>query len=62
MPVILPISHEHRWLADTHGVYFNQPLAPYPADEVRCYPVSGKVNKAPFNEPDAILPLEPVIH
>ena len=31
------------------------------ADEMHSYPVTPKVNKASFNEPDAILPVEPVI-
>jgi putative SOS response-associated peptidase YedK len=61
MPVILPIGYEHRWLKETgHGVQLMFPLT-YPADEMRSYPVSMKVNKPSFNEPDAILPLERVI-
>ena len=40
MPVILPISYEHRWLTETGaGTHLNLPLT-YPADEMRCYPVS----------------------
>jgi putative SOS response-associated peptidase YedK len=61
MPVILPIYAEHRWLTQTgHGVQWTFPLT-FPADEMRCYPASMKVNKASFNEPEAIAPLEPVI-
>jgi putative SOS response-associated peptidase YedK len=61
MPVILPIYYEHRWLTQTgYGAHLNSPLT-YPADEMRSYPVTTKVNKASFNEPDAILPLERVI-
>jgi putative SOS response-associated peptidase YedK len=61
MPVILPIGNEHRWLTQTrHGVHLNWPT--FPADEMRSYPVSPKMNKASFNEPEAIMPLEPVIH
>ena len=61
MPVILPISAEHRWLTQTgHGVQWTFPFS-YPADAMRSYRVSRKVNKASFNEPDAIAPLEPLI-
>ena len=61
MPVILPIGYEHRWLKETgHGVHLNLPVT-YPADLMHYYRVSTKVNKANFNEPTAILPLEPII-
>jgi putative SOS response-associated peptidase YedK len=61
MPVILPIEYEHRWLAETgSGTHLNLPLT-YPADEMRSYPVTPRMNKTSFNEPDAILPLERVI-
>ena len=52
--VILPISAEHRWLTQTgHGVQLTFPLT-YPADEMHSYPVTPKVNKASFNESEAI--------
>lgn len=61
MPVILPIGYEHRWLKETgYGWQLSFPLT-YPADEMRSYPVTTKVNSSSFNEPDAILPLERVI-
>lgn len=61
MPVILPVSYEHRWLTETgFGTHLNLPRV-YPADEMRCYPVMPKMNKASFNEPEAIAPLERVI-
>jgi putative SOS response-associated peptidase YedK len=61
MPVILPIGAEHQWLK--HAGYGVQHVFPftYPADEMRSYPVTPKINKASFNEPEAILPLEHVI-
>jgi putative SOS response-associated peptidase YedK len=61
MPVILPIHYEHRWVTQTgFGTHLDMPLT-YPADLMHCYPVSPNVNKTTFNEPDAIVPLEPVI-
>jgi putative SOS response-associated peptidase YedK len=42
MPVILPISYEHRWLTQTgHGMFGNLPQG-FPADEMRCFPVTPK--------------------
>jgi putative SOS response-associated peptidase YedK len=61
MPVILPKRYEHAWVTQAdYGMHLNLPLT-YPADQMECYPVSQKVNNASFNEPEAILPLEPVI-
>jgi putative SOS response-associated peptidase YedK len=61
MPVILPIGAEHQWLTQAgYGVRHLFPFT-YPADEMRSYPVTPKMNKASFNEPDAILPLERII-
>jgi putative SOS response-associated peptidase YedK len=61
MPIILPIGYEQRWLTETgSGAHLNLPLA-YPADEMRCYPVTLKMNKASFDEPEAIAPIERVI-
>jgi hypothetical protein len=34
---------------------------PFPSELMTAYPVSPKINKASFNQPEAILPLEPVI-
>lgn len=61
MPVILPKSYEHAWVTQAdYGMHLNLPLT-YPADAMECYAVTPKMNKANFNEPSAIVPLEPVI-
>lgn len=61
MPVILPIHYEYRWLTEVgYGAHLNLPLA-YPADEMRSYRVTAKVNKVSFNDPEAVMPLEPAI-
>jgi putative SOS response-associated peptidase YedK len=60
MPVILPLGKEKSWLAASpSGMLI---LPPYPSDLMLAYPVTPKMNKASFNEPAAIAPLEPVIH
>jgi hypothetical protein len=42
------------------GAHLNLPPT-YPADEMRSYPVTPRMNKASLNEPEAIAPLEPEI-
>ena len=34
---------------------------PFPLELMTAYPVTPKMNKTSFNQPDAILPLEPAI-
>ena len=34
---------------------------PFPSELMTAYPVSPKMNKASFNQPAAILPLEPTL-
>lgn len=60
MPIILPRTYEQRWLLETGYGHMNPPLT-YPPELMLGYPVSTKVNKASFNEPAAIAPLEPEI-
>jgi putative SOS response-associated peptidase YedK len=57
MPVILPLGREKEWLP-TGGVPFSNP---FPAELMTAYPVTPKMNKASFNEPEAVAPLEPVV-
>lgn len=59
MPVILPLGHEKEWLPPTPTGMFIFPR--FPAELMTTYPVSPEVNKASFNEPAALLPLEPTI-
>jgi putative SOS response-associated peptidase YedK len=59
MPVILPLGHEKKWLPpNPTGAYFF-PL--FPAELLTSYPVTPKMNRASFNEPAAIAPLEPAL-
>lgn len=59
MPVILPLNHEKQWLPEmpTGMIFFPA----FPADLMTAYPVTSKMNKASFNEPEAIIPLEPIV-
>jgi putative SOS response-associated peptidase YedK len=57
MPVILPLGKEKMWLEPRGGTL----LRPFPAQLMTCYPVTAKMNRVSFNEPEAVTPIEPVI-
>jgi putative SOS response-associated peptidase YedK len=59
MPVILPLGREKTWLPPNPSGMFIFP--PFPSELMTTYPVSPKMNKASFNQPEAIAPLENVI-
>ena len=59
MPVILPLGREKNWLPPNPSGMFIFPE--FPSDLMTAYPVSPKMNKASFNVPEAIAPLEPTI-
>jgi putative SOS response-associated peptidase YedK len=59
MPVILPLGREKNWLPPNPSGRVIFP--PFPSELMTTYPVSPKMNKASFNQPEAIAPLEPVI-
>ena len=59
MPVILPLGREKKWLPGSAASMVVFP--PFPAELMTAYPVSKKMNKVAFNEPEAIAPIEPVI-
>jgi putative SOS response-associated peptidase YedK len=54
MPVVLMPGREKDWLPP-HGVTF---FNPFPAELMTAYPVTREINKASFNEPEAIAPLK----
>jgi putative SOS response-associated peptidase YedK len=58
MPVILPLGREKNWLPPGHQLFF----PPFPSELMTAYPVSPKMNKASFNEPEATAPLEPIFN
>jgi len=59
MPVILPLGREKEWLPPTPtGAHF---IPPFPAELLTSYPITPKIYRASFNDPEAIQPLEPAI-
>jgi putative SOS response-associated peptidase YedK len=57
MLVILRLGREKELLPPDGVPYFNH----FPAELMAAYPVTPKINRASFNEPEAIRPLEPTI-
>ncbi len=58
MPVILTKEEEKLWLSDdVPPIELIQLCDPYPAEEMKMYPVSTEVNKATNNHQDLILPM-----
>ncbi len=60
MPVMLPLGHEKHWLPPNPSGMFV--FLTFPAELMTAYPVTRKMNRATFNEPEAITPLQPTIH
>jgi putative SOS response-associated peptidase YedK len=56
MPVILPVGHEKTWLIPSAPAAMFWP--PFPAELLTSHPVTPKMNRATFNESEAIAPLE----
>jgi len=54
MPVILAEEHHEAWLSNQAG---KEVLVPFPADTMRAWPISPRVNSPKNNDPDLIRPL-----
>jgi putative SOS response-associated peptidase YedK len=55
MPVILPEEHHDAWLSGEAG---KEILVPFPADRMKAWPISTRVNGPKNNEADIVLPIE----
>src|SRR5260370_35325036 len=55
MPVILPEELHESWLSGEAG---KEVLVPYPADRMKAWPVSPRVNSPKYNDPEIIAPIE----
>jgi len=59
MPAILPPSDYDAWLnEDTRPDELRMLLAPYPADDMKSFPVSQQVNHAQVDGPELVAPVE----
>jgi len=57
MPVIPPLGREKSWLPPGGVPFFN----PFPSELMTAYPVTPKMNRTTFNDPEAIAPLETAV-
>ncbi|MBC8032175.1 MAG: SOS response-associated peptidase [Pyrinomonadaceae bacterium] len=58
MPVMLAPEAQDRWMRDSGPEELMQLLAPFPADAMKSFPVSSKVNHAQVDEPSLVEPVE----
>jgi putative SOS response-associated peptidase YedK len=60
MPVILPEEHHAKWLGEVENGDLKELLTPFPAEGMKMWPISSRVN-SPDNNVEALLePIEPV--
>ena len=55
MPVILPEEHHDSWLSGEAG---KEILVPYPADRMKAWPISSRVNSPKNNDAEIVAPVE----
>ena len=55
MPVILPEEHHDSWLSGEAG---KEILIPYPADRMKAWPISSRVNSPKNDDAEIIVPVE----
>ena len=55
MPVILPEEHHDAWLSGDAG---KEILVPFPANRMRAWPISARVNTPKNDDPEIIAPVE----
>jgi putative SOS response-associated peptidase YedK len=56
MPIILPEEHHDAWLSGAAG---KEVLIPYPASQMKAWPIDVRVNSPRNNDPQIIEPIEP---
>ena len=54
MPVILSEEHHEAWLSGEAG---KELLVPFPADRMRAWPISARVNSPMNNDPEIMAPI-----
>ena len=57
MPVIFPAQHHAAWLDETDGGNLKELLLPYPADQMRMWEISPRVNSPKNDDPSLWEPL-----
>jgi putative SOS response-associated peptidase YedK len=57
MPVIIPEQHHAAWLGETDDGNVKELLVPYPADQMRMWEISPRVNSPKNDDPSLWEPL-----
>src|SRR5208283_2665160 len=57
MPVILPEEVHAKWLGETEGGDLKSLLKPFPANQMRIWAISPRVNSPRNNDPDIVTPI-----
>ena len=57
MPVIIPEQHHAAWLGETDVGKVKELLVPYPADQMRMWEISPRVNSPKNDDPSLWEPL-----
>ena len=58
--MILPEEHHAKWLAEVENGDLKELLTPFPAERIKMWPISSRVN-SPDNNDEALLePVEPM--
>jgi putative SOS response-associated peptidase YedK len=57
MPVILPEEFHPAWLGETHTADLKVLLRPFPADEMKMFEISSRVNSARNNDAEILRPV-----
>lgn len=61
MPVILTAEGQEKWLhRDTASEELKELLTPFPASEMKSFPVHSRVGNAQINEAHLIEPVDPI--
>jgi putative SOS response-associated peptidase YedK len=55
MPVILPEEHHDAWLSGEAG---KEILVPFPADRMKAWPISSRVNSPKNDDAEIIAPID----
>jgi putative SOS response-associated peptidase YedK len=57
MPAILPEEHHAKWLGEVEDGDLKALLKPFPADQMRIWAISPRVNSSESNDPGIIVPI-----
>jgi putative SOS response-associated peptidase YedK len=58
MPVILPEEHHARWLGEVEDGGLKELLKAFPAEQMRMWPISPRLNSPKDNDPDILTLIE----